>query len=202
MPARAATQPLESIRAAAIEAMGATRAEAEAVVDPALRLAPCTQPLEATASGPKTAQVRCPDAPGWRLYVPVRVRRAMDVVVLAAPAAAGQPIAAQQLVVQRREVDTLGGTAFVDPAQLVGRVPVRALAAGLVPTAADLVEGTPLRRGDPVVLVARAGGIEVRMDGRALGPAQAGGRIVVENVSSHRVLRGRVAGDGIVEIVP
>lgn len=205
MSARAAppaTQPLDSIRGAAIEAVGATGSAAQAVLDPALRLAACTQPLQAIASGPKTAQVRCADTPGWRVYVPVRVRREADVVVLAAAAPAGVPIAANQLVVQRREIDALGGMPFSDPARLVGRTPARALAAGLVPTEGDLANGTPLRRGDPVVLVARSGGVEVRMQGRALGPAQAGGRIAVENSASHRVLRGRVAGDGVVEVTP
>ena len=62
--------------------------------------------------------------------------------------------------------------------------------------------GAPLRRGDPVVLVSRTGGVEVRMPGRALGPAQTGGRIGVENVSSRRVLRGRLVAEGLVELLP
>lgn len=203
-PARAAApQPLEDIREAAIAALGAGDAQsAEAFLDPRLRLARCSQPLRAVASGPATAQVRCDDTPGWHLYVPVRVRRVADVVVLGTPAAAGVPIAASQLVVQRREVADAGGAPFSDPAALVGRVPHHALAPGVVPTEADLAIGRPLRRGDPVVLVSRAGGVEVRVAGRALGPARAGGMIAVENVSSHRVLRGRVAGDGLVELLP
>jgi flagella basal body P-ring formation protein FlgA len=196
-------QALEEIRAAAISALGAGDAQsAEAVLDPALYLAPCSQPLQAIASGPKTAQVRCADTPGWRLYVPVRVRREADVVVLSAPAASGVPIAANQLVVQRRDIGAAAGATFSDPAALVGRIPSRALAPGLVPTETDLATGTPLRRGDPVVLVSRTGGVEVRMPGRALGPAQAGGMVSVQNTSSNRVLRGRVAAEGVVELLP
>jgi flagella basal body P-ring formation protein FlgA len=70
------------------------------------------------------------------------------------------------------------------------------------PAPAPQPDFAPLRRGDPVVIVARTQGIEVRMDGRALGPAQAGGRVAVENTASHRVLRGRVVADGVVEVVP
>jgi len=195
-------QPAAEIRAAAIAAIGAADAEAEAVIDPALRLARCSVPLQAVASGPRTAQVRCDDTPGWRLYVPVRVRREADVVVLTASAPAGVAIAAGQLSIQRRDVSRASGTTFTDPAALVGRIPNRALATGLVPTEADLSTGTPLRRGDPVVLVSRAGGVEVRMQGRALGPDRAGGLVSVENLSSHKVLRGRVTSPGVVEVIP
>lgn len=199
----AAPQPLADIRTAAIAALGATDAQsAEAVLDPRLRLAQCSQPLRAVASGPKTAQVRCDDTPGWRLYVPVRVRRVADVVVLGTPAASGVPISANQLVVQRRDIGDAAGATFSDPAALVGRIPNHALAPGVVPTEADLAIGRPLHRGDPVMLVSRTGGVEVRMPGRALGPARAGGMVAVENMSSHRVLRGRLAEEGVVELLP
>lgn len=194
-------QSADDIRAAAVAAVGAP-AGTEATLDSALRLAHCTQPLQAVASAPRTALVRCPDAPGWRLYVPVQAQRETDVVVLAVPASPGMPIAASQLVVQRREVASLAGTPFSDPSAVVGRIPGRRLPAGSIPTGADFSAAASLRRGDPVTLVARSGGVEVRMQGRALGPAQAGGQIAVENTSSRRILRGRVAGDGLVEILP
>jgi flagella basal body P-ring formation protein FlgA len=194
--------PLAEIRAAAISAMGAVDAQAEATLDPALRMARCSQPLEAVASGPKTAQVRCADTPGWRLYVPVRVRREADVVVLTAPAASGVPIAASQLTVQRRDTAQASGVAFTDPASLAGRIPRRAMAAGQAPTETDLATGTLLRRGDPVVLVSRTGGVEVRMQGRVLGAPQSGGTVSVENTTSHRVLRGRIVAEGEIEITP
>ncbi|NLW96270.1 flagellar basal body P-ring formation chaperone FlgA [Luteimonas wenzhouensis] len=203
-PALAAgPQPLEEIAAAAVSAVGAEDAQAaEAVLAPSLRLARCRQPLQAVATGPRTAQVRCADDPGWHLYVPVRVRREAEVVVLRSPAPAGRPITADQLVVQTRDIGAAAGPAFRDPQALVGRVPLRALAPGAVPTEQDLSLGAPLRRGDPVVLVSRVGGVEVRVPGRAMGPAQAGGRIGVQNVSSGRVLRGRLVGEGVVELLP
>ncbi|MGO4551424.1 flagella basal body P-ring formation protein FlgA [Lysobacter sp. 2RAF19] len=143
-------QSLDAIRAAAIQALGGNARPADALLDSALRLAPCTQALKAAATGPRTVQVRCEDTPGWQIYVHVRMpREAMPNPVLAS-----------------------------EP------------------------QFAPLRRGDPVVILARTEGIEVRMDGRALGPAQAGGRVVVENTASHRVLRGRVVADGVVEVVP
>lgn len=123
-------------------------------------------------------------------------------VVLGAPAASGVPLAAAQLIVQRREIGDAAGATFSDPAALVGRIPSRALAPGMIPTEVDLALGTPLRRGDPVVLVSRSGGVEVRMPGRALGPAQVGGQVAVQNSASNRVLRGRLAAEGVVELLP
>ncbi|GAB3094042.1 flagellar basal body P-ring formation chaperone FlgA [Lysobacter terrae] len=199
--AGAEVHPLQDVRNAAITALGAP-ADAETTLDPALRLTRCVQPLQAVASGPRTALVRCPDAPGWRVYVQVQAHREADVVVLAMPASPGVPITAGHLVVQHREVAALAGTPFNDPAVLIGRIPSRLLAAGSVPTEADFGAIANLRRGDPVTLVARSGGVEVRMQGRALGAAQPGGRIAVENASSGRILRGRIIGDGEVEILP
>ncbi|MGJ4731155.1 hypothetical protein ACQYWP_17975, partial [Luteimonas sp. SDU101] len=51
-------QPLDTIAEAAVAALGAGDAQsAEAVLAPTLRLARCSQPLQAVATGPTTAQV-------------------------------------------------------------------------------------------------------------------------------------------------
>lgn len=194
-------QPPEAIRAAAVQALGADPARAEATLSPGLRLAACTQPLQAVASGPRTALVRCPDAPGWKLYVPVQAHREADVVVVRGPVKAGVPLTADQLVVQRRTLDDTGPAPAGDPAALVGRIPARALADGTVPVDEDFSAGPPLRRGDPVVLLTRIGGIEVRTAGRALGTTHQGGTVSAENVDSHRVVRGRLSAPGVVEVL-
>jgi flagella basal body P-ring formation protein FlgA len=194
-------QPLDAIRAAAVQALGADPARAEATLSPGLRLAACAQPLQAVASGPRTALVRCPDAPGWKLYVPVQAHREADVVVLRGPVKAGVPLTADQLVVQRRTLPDEGPAPASDPAALVGRIPARALADGTLPSADDFSAGPPLRRGDPVVLLTRVGGIEVRMAGRSLGTTHQGGTVSAENVDSHRVVRGRLSAPGVVEVL-
>ncbi len=142
-------QPLQPIRDAAITALQAD-ASAQAMVAPGLRLPACRQPLAATASSPTVADVRCPDSPGWRLFVPLR----------------------------------LG--AMAQATQVAGENPAQAVM---------------VKRGDPVVLRASIGGTEVRMGGKALGQARAGGILNVENDSSHRIIRGRLAADGSVEVV-
>lgn len=188
----------ETIRNAALEALGLVGTPSRAMVDPALRLDPCLTPLQATPTGPRTVKVRCADAPGWKLYVPVRVVKEADVVVLTRPVPAGQAITAEHVAVRRRGMGN--DVAYKDPSAVIGMTAVQGLAPGTPLNDDVLAHGPLLQRGDPVVLVARAGGIEVRMAGRALGRAAPGGAVSVENLGSRRIVRGRLIGDGMVEV--
>ncbi len=190
-------QPVESIRAAALSTAGAGE-EADAHLDPALRMPACAQPLEARRTAAATVEVSCPS--GWRLFVPVRVRRSQPVLVLARSVASGETITADVFVAEQRDVARIAGAAIADPADAVGRTARRTLVAGSVLTAGDLVAPRLVRRGDTIALVSGDGGIEVRMAGRALGDAGASERVSVENLSSRRVVQGTVAADGSVRV--
>lgn len=186
-------QPVESIRAAALSAV-ADGASAEATLDPALRMPRCGQPLEARRTGSGTVEVGCPS--GWRLYVPVRVSRSQQVLVLVRGVAAGETISEGMFVAERRDATRIAGAALDDPADAVGRAARRTLMAGSVLTAGDLVAARLVRRGDTIALVSRQSGVEVRMAGRALDDAGARERVSVENLSSRRVVQGVVSADG------
>ncbi|AER55306.1 flagellar basal body P-ring biosynthesis protein FlgA [Pseudoxanthomonas spadix BD-a59] len=195
-------QPLDSIRSAALQAVGGAGAQGQARLDSSLRLAACRQPLQAVASGTRLAQVRCDDSPGWKIFVPVAVRREAQVVVVNGPVRMGQAIAPGQLIVQKRDVGGTDGATFASPDQLAGAIAARALSAGDIATASDLQQGQPLRRGDPVVLVSRVAGAEIRMPGVALGSAQVGQRVAVQNTASNKVIRGRLSSEpGVVEVL-
>lgn len=188
----------EAIRKAALEALGLAGTPSRAMVDSALRLEPCLTALQATPTGPRMVEVRCADAPGWRLYVPVRVVNEADVVVLTRPVPAGTAITAGHVAVRRRAAGS--DVAFTDPSSAIGMTAVQALAPGTPLNDDVLAAGPLLQRGDPVILVSRAGGVEVRMAGRALGRAAPGGTVSVENLGSRRIVRGRLIGDGEVEV--
>jgi flagella basal body P-ring formation protein FlgA len=185
-------QPVESIRAAALGAV--PDGQAEASLDPALRMPACDQALQAQQATAGTVEVSCPD--GWRLFVPVKVRRSQAVLVLARGVAAGEAVAADALATETRDVSRIAGAVLADPAQAVGRVARRMLPAGTVLSAGDLAAPRLVRRGDQVALVSRRGGVEVRVAGRALGDAGEDERVAVENLSSRRVLQGRVGPGG------
>ena len=186
-------QPVDTIKAAALGALPAG-SEAEATLDPALRLPRCGAALVARVQGSNSVEVGCPD--GWRLFVPVRVRRSQTVLVLSRGIAPGETITADAFVPETRDASRIVGAAVADPAQAVGRVARRTLSAGAVLSATDLVAQRLIRRGDNVALVSRRGGVEVRVVGKALGDAGESERVTVENLSSRRVVQGVVGPGG------
>ena len=186
-------QPVDTIKAAALGALP-VGADAEATLDPALRLPRCGAALVARVQGSNSVEVACPD--GWRLFVPVRVRRSQTVLVLIRGIAPGETITADAFVPETRDASRIVGAAVADPAQAVGRVARRTLSAGAVLSATDLVAQRLIRRGDNVALVSRRGGVEVRVVGKALGDAGENERVTVENLSSRRVVQGVVGPGG------
>lgn len=186
-------QPVDTIKAAALGALP-VGADADATLDPALRLPRCSAALVARVQGSNSVEVACPD--GWRLFVPVRVRRSQTVLVLSRGIAPGETITADAFVPETRDASRIVGAAVADPAQAVGRVARRMLSAGAVLSATDLVAQRLIRRGDNVALVSRRGGVEVRVVGKALGDAGESERVTVENLSSRRVVQGVVGPGG------
>ena len=186
-------QPVDTIKAAALGALP-VGADADATLDPALRLPRCGAALVARVQGSNSVEVGCPD--GWRLFVPVRVRRSQTVLVLSRGIAPGETITADAFVPETRDASRIVGAAVADPAQAVGRVARRTLSAGAVLSETDLVAQRLIRRGDNVALVSRRGGVEVRVVGKALGDAGESERVTVENLSSRRVVQGVVGPGG------
>jgi flagella basal body P-ring formation protein FlgA len=189
-------EPVESIRAAALQAVPGGQAEAS--LDPALRMPACGQALEARQATAGTVEASCPQ--GWRLFVPVKVRRSQPVVVLVRGVAAGEAIPADAVATEARDTSRIAGAALADVAQAAGQVARRTLPAGTVLSAGDLAAPRLVRRGDAVALVSRRGGVEVRVSGRALGDAGENERVAVENLSTRRVLQGRVGPGGDVVV--
>ncbi|WFC43932.1 flagellar basal body P-ring formation chaperone FlgA [Pseudoxanthomonas sp. SE1] len=186
-------QPVDSIKAAALGALP-VGSEAEATLDPALRLPRCDASLVARVQGSNSVEVSCPD--GWRLFVPVRVRRSQTVLVLSRGIAPGETITADAFIPETRDASRIVGAAVADPAQVLGRVARRMLSAGAVLSSTDLVAQRLVHRGDSVALVSRRGGVEVRVAGKALADAGENERVTVENLSSRRVVQGVVGPGG------
>lgn len=192
-------QSIESIRAAALSTIGPD-AEAEATLDPAMRMPACGAPLEAHPTGTTTVEVSCPREAGWRLFAPVKIRRLQHVLVLARGVAAGETLGPADIVSETRDAARIVGAPLHTLDDAVGKVARRTLPAGSLLSGSDLVSPRLIRRGDSVALVARNGGLEVRMAGRALQDAGQDDRVSVENLSSHRIVQGTVAQNGDVVV--
>jgi len=192
-------EPVDAIRAAALATLP-PGTEAEATLDPALRLPACGAPLRARREGAATVEVTCSAEAGWRLFVPVRVRRSQTVLVLRRGLGAGESVSEDMLVAETRDASRIVGAALAEPQGALGRIARRALPAGSVLMAGDLTSPRLIRRGDSVALVARRGGVEVRMAGRALGDAGENERVNVENLASRRTVQGVVGAGGEVQV--
>lgn len=192
-------QSVDSIRAAALATVGPD-AEAEATLDPGLRMPACPIALHAQPTGTNTVEVACPQPAGWRLFVPLKVRRNQDVLVLRRGITSGETISLADISIEKRDAARIVGAVLADPATAVGKTARRILPAGTLLSANDLVTPRLVRRGDTVPLVSRNGGLEVRMSGRALSDAGENERVSVENSSSRRVVQGIVEASGTVVV--
>lgn len=192
-------QPVDSIRAAALSTQP-PGADAEATLDAGLRMPACPVPLQAQPTGSNTVEVACPQPAGWRLFVPVKVRRNQDVLVLNRGIAAGETLGLADITIEKRDAARIAGAALANPADAVGKTARRVLPAGTLLSATDLVSPRLVRRGDTVELVSRRSGLEVRMTGRALSDAGQDERVSVENASSRRIVQGTVDASGAVVV--
>ena len=191
-------QPVASIRTAALSTLPAG-SEGEAQVADALRLPKCGGALQVQPTANTTVEVSCPDAGGWRLFVPVKVRRNQTVLVLNRGIGTGETLTAADITTAQRDAARIAGAVLADPNAAIGRIARRPLQAGALLSNNDLVVQR-LKRGDNVALVSRRGSVEVRIAGRAMGDAGENERVSVENLSSRRIVQGTVdaAGDVIV----
>lgn len=208
--AQPAWEPLTRIKAVAsqfvIQAVGDPAARVHFDhLDPRLRLRRCAGTIEAfwpgarRPAGNATVGVRCTGARPWKIYLPVRITRLLDVVVTRHAIAREHALTLEDLRVEKREV--AGLTALpMDPLHFVGLVSKRRLPAGQTLRPQLVQPPRVIRRGDPVVIEARSGAVAVRVHGTALMDGRRGQRIRVKNASSGRVIQAAVAGAGHVTV--
>jgi flagellar basal body P-ring formation protein FlgA len=209
---RADVQPLATIRAAA-EALVSAQLEhtagvthvSAAALDPRLRLAHCARPLHAQLVNGMALQARATvgvgcESPRWAIYVPVIVERRIAVLVLRHAVEREALLSGADVSVETRTITGLDAAFLSDPAELRGRFVRRTLAAGTTLTVDMLTPNFLVRRGQQVLLVAGADGIEVRASGRALEDAPAGAHLKVQNLGSMKVVEGVVVGPAQVRV--
>lgn len=174
-------------------------------LDPRLRLATCTQPLEATLPSTTsigtrvTVGVKCA-APRWAVYVPVRIETEMPVLALRRALDRNSAVAAADVEQRRLRVPGLSASYISSVDQLAGRHLRRAAAPGTALTVDLLGADILVRRGQRVALVISAGGLEVRAQGEAVSDATPNGRVRVLNLASRRIVEGQVESSEVVRV--
>ena len=122
----------------------------------------------------------------------------VDTPVLSHPVARGEILSAGDFEPQPRARGFAIGALPV--ASAAGREAVRDLSAGAVVRSGDVVTPRLVRRGEPVTVNLRSGGLTIATSARALGSGGMGDLVRVVTSATNRTLDAVVEGSGAVRI--
>ena len=175
-------------------------------LDPRLRVAACGQPLTTflppgsdifTAT---TVGVQCKGDKPWTLYVPAQIKILEKVVITLRPMNRGHKISPQDITTMKREVNGLHTGFYTDPARVIGKLIKRSIPVNSVLDPNLLEKMLLVRRGEQVAIIAKAGGLEVRMMGKAMMDGTEGEQIRVRNMTSKQIVTGTVTDSGTIDV--
>jgi len=138
--------------------------------------------------------------PRWHRYVPVRVIGTSPVLIAAHAIVAGASLGEADVRIEQRDLPSLPPGYMDDARSAIGLSVGRPIASGAVITNQMLLGPRVVQRGQTVTLTAEAGGLSVRMMGRALSDGMVNQRVRVQNLSSGKVVEGIARSDQVVEI--
>jgi flagella basal body P-ring formation protein FlgA len=176
-------------------------------LQPHLQLQRCATPVKPVIGNGHhmkdrvTVELRCAGPAAWHLYVPVRVIGTSTAAVTVHAIVVGSVLKAEDLRVEQHDISELPQGYFDDPAVAVGLTASRPIAGGTILTNQQLVASKAVQRGQTVTLVADAGGMLVRMAGRAMSDGLVNQRVKVQNLSSGKVVEGIARSEQVVEII-
>ncbi|MDD5247928.1 MAG: flagellar basal body P-ring formation chaperone FlgA [Rhodocyclaceae bacterium] len=173
-------------------------------IDPNNNLAACAALEVAMAPGARawgrtTVAVRCVQANGWSMFVPVQIRVVADYLVTARPIAQGQVVRDADIVRQNGDLADLPTGILTAAEQAVGHTATMSVPAGR-PLRADMLrQAFVVQQGQSVKVVSRGPGFQVANEGRALNNA-AEGQVVQVRLGNSQVVSGIARAGGIVEV--
>lgn len=149
--------------------------------------------------GKMAVVVRCGEARGWSISVPVQIRVNNDLIISARALPLGHTINEEDLATQATESTQSSG--ITDAKQVVGKVLRHGITAGQVLREEMLRPPYSIVQGQAVQIIVRGKGFSIRNDGVALSNASEGQAVQVRT-SSGRLLGGIAGEGGVVEIKP
>jgi len=176
-------------------------------IQPGLQLARCETAVK-TAQAPgfqvpgrTLIELSCEGGKPWRLFVPAKVIGTVPVVLAAHALIMGTVLTSKDVSLAQHDMVGLPQGYLDDPAIAIGLTVSRAISGGAILTNQQLLGTAMVQRGQSVTLIADAGGISVRMAGRALSDALINQRIKVQNLSSGKIVEGIARSAQVVEIL-
>jgi flagella basal body P-ring formation protein FlgA len=120
----------------------------------------------------------------------------MPRVIAAAPLSAGKPVAKEQVRLETIDDFPLRNDTARSLEEVIGRIPRRAVRAGLPVLRSDLAEAFQVERGDTVEVMVIAGAAQLELDAQAEASGRQGDVIPLRNPRSGKVFRARIDGKG------
>jgi flagella basal body P-ring formation protein FlgA len=165
----------------------------------------CRHPLEGfeppgfRTLGRTTIGVRCSD-PSWSLFIPINIRRSLDVLVAKHQLSRGDILQAKDLRSIHIDSSKVYGDFFEEADLILGKRLRRDVRRNTILKKGMLITPKAVKYGNLVTLITRVGGIEVRMKGKAMGQGGIGDRVAVRNLSSKKQVEGIIRSPGLVEM--
>lgn len=142
-----------------------------------------------------TYAIAC-EQPFWKSYVPIEQRILITGIKASTPISRGEPITQQNTDEGEVNIATLRGQLFTLDNPPYGLIASRNIRINTYIT--DQITERPnlIKKGGQVLITAKSNAIVVRMNGVALEDGVKGQQIRVENVSSGRIIYGKVVSAG------
>lgn len=147
--------------------------------------------------GRTAVRVRCNEARGWSISVPVQIRISTSLLISARALPMGYTLREEDIATQTTETTQSGG--ITDVKQAIGKVLRHGITAGQVLREDMLRPPYSIVQGQAVQLIVRGNKFSIRNEGIALNNASEGQAVQVRT-SSGRTLGGVAGASGVVEI--
>lgn len=175
-------------------------------LDKRLRLQACFEPLQITFTRPDLTHgntsltVQCPEAPYWKILLPVSIALYDDVLITSRPVLRGELLDSTSVKIKKQNISGLRQGYYRKDADLTHLQSRRNLRSGTVLTPTAVSQRLMVKSGQLVTIVLDYKGIAIRTTGKALQSARLGDVIRVKNSQTSKVVEGIVQGDALVRV--
>ena len=174
-------------------------------LDPRLRLARCSEPLDFEVHGNNelrgrsNLRVTC-HLEDWFIFITAEVQLFSPVVVARSTLNRGAQLSASMLEIKQMDVSRVRGDYFTSFQPLLNMQVRNRIRAGDIITSRQVNITQAVNRGDRVIIQARSDSFTIRMTGEALEAGGLGEQIRVRNLQSGRTIHARIVERGVVEV--
>jgi len=176
-------------------------------LDSRTKLKSCEESLTLTApkvlnrSGNSLIAVRCAAPVPWKIFVPTQISVEREVLVATGPIARNSPIGASNTRTKKINLNGFRDEYISKLDNIKGMIAKRSFRDGQPIITSQLTTPMLVNRGDAVVISAKTGATQVKINGIAQAAGKKGDQILVKNSHSNRTIKAMVIGRKRVAVV-